>query len=209
MEYAKTLVPVSVMRKVSLVGTSIGQRVPPTASPRSFKVSTHNGFQKKGVMAASLDDLRDKTARAFLLTCQFLTIVLEEDGTTVDTEAFFQSLPDNTRLIVLERGQRWTRSQCVMGMGAKKPRRNGMAKLTFHLYKLHPKDFLGCLTIKAKLYEMYTVSYDIRCLGPKCMLMAFLRCLVYVASVAGHLLLCGSSYILQLIGEDGATHSDL
>lgn len=38
-------------------------------------------------------------------------LVLDEDGTAVDTEEFFQTLPDNTALMVLEKGQQWTSSQ--------------------------------------------------------------------------------------------------
>ena len=34
--------------------------------------------------------------------------MLEEDGTVVDTEEFFQTLGDNTHFMILEKGQRWT-----------------------------------------------------------------------------------------------------
>lgn len=37
-----------------------------------------------------------------------LTLVLEEDGTAVDTEDFFQLLEDDTCLMVLEQGQSWS-----------------------------------------------------------------------------------------------------
>lgn len=52
----------------------------------------------------------------------------------------------------------------------RQPKRNGIAKLTFDLYKLHPKDFLCCLAIKASLYEMYSLSYDFRCTRIKLLL---------------------------------------
>lgn len=35
-------------------------------------------------------------------------LVLEEDGTGVDTEGFFQALPENSVLMVLEKDQKWT-----------------------------------------------------------------------------------------------------
>lgn len=35
------------------------------------------------------------------------------------------------------------------------------------MYKLSPKDFIGCLNVKATMYEMYSVSYDFRCTGLK------------------------------------------
>jgi len=48
----------------------------------------------------------------FLLeSSQDLTLVLEEDGTVVDCEAFFHSLPSHTPLMVLEVGQVWTESK--------------------------------------------------------------------------------------------------
>lgn len=37
-----------------------------------------------------------------------LTIVLEEDGTAVDSEDFFQLLEDDTCLMVLQQGQSWS-----------------------------------------------------------------------------------------------------
>lgn len=35
-------------------------------------------------------------------------VVLDEDGTGVDTEGFFQALPENSVLMVLENDQKWT-----------------------------------------------------------------------------------------------------
>lgn len=49
-----------------------------------------------------------QTLDAFVLTAGIITLVLEEDGTVVDTEEFFKSLDDNTHFMVLEKGQKWT-----------------------------------------------------------------------------------------------------
>lgn len=49
-----------------------------------------------------------QTLDAFLLSAGIVTLVLEEDGTVVDTEEFFRSLDDNTHFMVLEEGQKWT-----------------------------------------------------------------------------------------------------
>lgn len=46
-----------------------------------------------------------------LLLSGMLTLVLEEDGTAVESEDFFQHLEDDTSLMVLERGQSWTPSR--------------------------------------------------------------------------------------------------
>lgn len=34
-------------------------------------------------------------------------LVLEEDGTAVDTEEYFQALADDTLFMVLQKGQKW------------------------------------------------------------------------------------------------------
>lgn len=46
-----------------------------------------------------------------LLLSGMLTLVLEEDGTAVESEDFFQLLEDDTCLMVLEYGQSWTPSR--------------------------------------------------------------------------------------------------
>lgn len=43
-----------------------------------------------------------------LLLSGVLTLVLEEDGTAVESEDFFQMLEDDTCLMVLEKGQSWS-----------------------------------------------------------------------------------------------------
>ena len=48
--------------------------------------------------------------------------------------------------------------------------RTDVAKLTFDLYKNNPGDFIGCLNVKATLYGVYSVSYDLRCHAAKKML---------------------------------------
>ncbi|CAL8402058.1 unnamed protein product [Gadus morhua 'NCC'] len=67
-----------------------------------------------------------------------------------------------------------------MGLGlnicptSQKPQGSGIANLTFDLFKLHRKEFLGCLSIRATLYEI----------------------------LAGQLLLNGASSSLSAIGKD-------
>lgn len=50
-----------------------------------------------------------QAAKVFVFSnCNFLILVLEEDGTVVDSEEFFQSLPCRTPLMVLDKGELWT-----------------------------------------------------------------------------------------------------
>ncbi|XP_019065300.1 cell death activator CIDE-A isoform X2 [Fukomys damarensis] len=84
---------------------------------------------------------------------------------------------------------------------ARRPPRSGIAKVTLDLYRLHPKDFLGCLNVKATLYELYSVSYDIHCTGLKAMLRSLLRLLSYAAQVTGQFLVYAGSYALRLLDD--------
>lgn len=136
---------------------------------RPFRVSNHNRSSRRGVTASSLQELLSKTLDALVIASRVVTLVLEEDGTVVDTEEFFQMLGDNTHFMVLEKGQKWTPAGTYIP-APQKPKRSGIARVTFDLYKLNPKDVIGCLNVKATMYEMYSVSYDIRCTGLKALL---------------------------------------
>ncbi|KAH0617826.1 hypothetical protein JD844_016452 [Phrynosoma platyrhinos] len=113
---------------------------------------------------------QSKTLDALMITAGLITLVLEEDGTVVDTEDFFQSLPDNTHFMVLEKGQKWKPGPNFDIARVQQPKKMGVANITLDLYKLNPKDFIGCLNIKATFYEIYSVSYDIKCMGAKTVL---------------------------------------
>ncbi|NXG85310.1 CIDEA protein, partial [Stercorarius parasiticus] len=91
------------------VGAVTKQTLFPPLMPagRPFRVSNASRSSRKGIVASSLQELICKTLDAFLIS-GIVTLVLEEDGTVVDTEEFFQSLDDNTHFMVLEKGQKWT-----------------------------------------------------------------------------------------------------
>ncbi|XP_026342117.1 cell death activator CIDE-A isoform X1 [Ursus maritimus] len=169
-------------------------------SARPFRVSNHDRSSRRGVMATSLKELLNKTLEALVITSGLVTLVLEDDGTVVDTEEFFQTLEDNTHFMILEKGQKWTPGgSCVSAR--QQPKKAGIARVTFDLYKLNPKDVIGCLNVKATMYEMYSVSYDIRCTGVKALLRSLLRLLSHAAQVTGQLLMYAGSYMLQLLGD--------
>ncbi|NWR38911.1 CIDEA protein, partial [Tachuris rubrigastra] len=92
------------------VGTITKQALFPTLMPagRPFRVSNASRSRRKGIVASSLQELIRKTLDSFFISTGRITMVLEEDGTVVDTEEFFKSLDDNTHLMVLEKGQKWT-----------------------------------------------------------------------------------------------------
>ncbi|KAM4840974.1 lipid transferase CIDEA [Thomomys bottae] len=173
---------------------------PITQAARPFRVSNHDRSSRRGIMASSLQELISKTLDALVIAAGLVTLVLEEDGTVVDTEEFFQSLGDNTHFMILEKGQKWTPGSKYVP-AYKQPKKSGIAKVTFDLYRLNPKDFLGCLNVKATMYEMYSVSYDIRCTGFKAMLRSLLRFMSYAAQVTGQFLIYMGTYMLRALGD--------
>ncbi|KAK2514301.1 lipid transferase CIDEA isoform X1 [Columba livia] len=200
-EYAGSLV-----RSLVSMGASVGAVTKQTLFPplmpagRPFRVSNASRSSRKGIVASSLQELISKTLDAFLISAGIVTLVLEEDGTIVDTEEFFQSLDDNTHFMVLEKGQKWTQTRNgVTTLRQKK--KMGVANITFDLYKLNPKDFIGCLNIKATFYEIYSVSYDIKCMGAKSVLRKILQLMSHAAQIIGQFLLYTGTYMLQLMGE--------
>ncbi|XP_040209874.1 cell death activator CIDE-A [Rana temporaria] len=203
LEYANALSPRALIRTVTTASASITRKVlfPPILPPqRPFRVSNSDRSRRKGIVASTLKELIEKAINTLFITAGVVTLVLEEDGTVVDTEEFFQSLEDNTNFLLLEGCQKWTQERKAT-RSAQKPYKKGIANLTVDLYKLHPRDFLGCLNVQATFNEMYTVSCDIQCLGAKKVLRSLVRLLSHLAQVAGHLLLYGGSFMMQWTEE--------
>ncbi|XP_038602501.1 cell death activator CIDE-A isoform X1 [Tachyglossus aculeatus] len=173
---------------------------PLMSPPRPFRVSNHDRSSRRGVTASNLKELISKTLDALAITTGLITVVLEEDGTVVDTEEFFQTLRDNTRFMILEKGQKWTLGTNSIST-IKRQKKAGIAKVTFDLYKLNPKDFIGCLNVKATIYEMYSISYDIKCARAKTLLRQLLRFLSCVAQATGQFLVYTGTYVLHVLGE--------
>lgn len=210
MDYAmkslSLLTPSTLSKCVSASASMTQQLLSGRASrPKPFRVTNAERSVKKGIMAESLEDLMTKVCESLSLPCVSV-LVLDEDGTGVDTEEFFQTLLDNAVLMVLEEGQKWTshsnglsRDQLIQ---RKMQQRTDVAKVTFDLYKNNPKDFIGCLNVRATLYGAYTLSYDLRCYAAKKMLKEALRWTVFSMQATGHILLGSSCYIEQLLDED-------
>ena len=128
------------------------------------------------------------------LSAVSLSLVCEEDGTEVDSDEFLITLPDNIALMALEPGQTWkplpvgwtTDTKChfisdgsyrtvsrplqgavVLKDNNKSRTGRDIARVTFDLYRLSPKDMFGSLNVKATFQGLYSVSADFQCLGPK------------------------------------------
>ncbi|XP_055016582.1 cell death activator CIDE-3-like [Boleophthalmus pectinirostris] len=176
--------------------------VPPR--PKPFRVTNADRSTKKGLTAHGLEDLLHKVKESLAMSYES-TLVLDEDGTEIDTEDFFQTLPVNTVFMILDKGQKWSPLLSSPRDQLRKCEqdRTDVAKITLDLYKNNPKDFIGCLNVKATLYGAYSVSYDLRCHAAKKLLKEALRWTVFSMQATGHLLLGSSCYIEQLLEDEG------
>jgi len=76
---------------------------------KPYKIIDRKREVKKGVMAETLDELVNRgKAKLNYAIDKKVYVVLEEDGTEVDEEEYFQTLPANTLLMLLFSGDRWS-----------------------------------------------------------------------------------------------------
>ncbi|XP_063000053.1 lipid transferase CIDEC-like [Elgaria multicarinata webbii] len=206
MDYAKKslclLSPRSLSKCVS-ASASMTQHLLASPAPRArpYRVSNCDRTLRKGIMADSLSDLHEKV-RSALVIAGNLSVVLDEDGTSVETEDFFQTLKEGTVLLVLTKGQTWRPAKAAgyqLTLSHKPQRRIDVACVTFDLYKTNPQDFIGCLNVKATLYGTYSMSYDMQCYGAKRIMKEALRWTLFTMQATGHVLLGTSCYMQQLM----------
>ncbi|KAG9483505.1 hypothetical protein GDO78_009430 [Eleutherodactylus coqui] len=179
----------------------------PTYKPRPFKVCNCDRSIRKGIVADCLEDLLNKAQDA-LLTDEAIMLVLDEDGTGVDTEDFFQSLDSGSVFMALVKGQMWKPSHKAgyhISLSNKPQRKIDVARISFDLYKNNPQDVIGCLNVKATLYGNYTVSYDLQCYSAKRMMKEVLRWTLFTMQATGHVLVGTSCYMQQFIEPNNKT----
>uniref|UniRef100_A0A669QV74 Cell death inducing DFFA like effector c n=1 Tax=Phasianus colchicus TaxID=9054 RepID=A0A669QV74_PHACC len=229
MDYAKSLslrlaAPVSKCVSASASMTQQLLLSSPAPQPRPFRVCNCDRSLRKGIMAHSLAELLHQVScpsifpgpiylmghplttallqvQSALLVPDPITLVLDEDGTVVETEAFFCTLEEGTVLMALGKGQSWSACKAPgyqLSLSHKPSRRIDVACVTFDLYKTNPQD-LGCLNVKATLYGTYSMSYDLRCYGAKRLMKEALRWMLFSMQATGHVLLGTSCYMQQLL----------
>ncbi|XP_038077817.1 uncharacterized protein LOC119745511 [Patiria miniata] len=81
------------------------------AQAKPLKVCDVRRNCRIGIVASTLQKLRTKIQDHFSITgSEEFEVVLEEDCTRVEDEEYFQTLPDNTVLMVVYHGQHWTKA---------------------------------------------------------------------------------------------------
>jgi len=133
------------------------------ANPRRpYKVLDRTRSLKKGVMAANLDELLEKsrTKLGYDKDKQLLA-VLEEDGTEVEEDDYFQTLENNTTLMLLYAGERWSPFSSPDAVDSAVGGGDNMARLLCLLTRLETEP--GCIALMGEtdlelLAEMETNS---------------------------------------------------
>ncbi|XP_067389178.1 lipid transferase CIDEB isoform X2 [Emydura macquarii macquarii] len=86
------------------------------------------------------------------------------------------------------------------GRSRERPRKGqDIARFTFDVYKLGPRDLFGSLSVKATFYGLYSLSCDFTCLGPKKVLREVLKVASALMQGMGQVLLRASTYIRRLL----------
>ncbi|XP_065509904.1 lipid transferase CIDEB-like isoform X7 [Caloenas nicobarica] len=181
---------------------------PPPPPPRPFWVCDPRGGRPRGLVAASLGELREQAGAALALGPR-VTLALAQDGTAVDTEGFFGALPPHTPLVALAPGQRWDPRKAEPFWGCwqpEPPREHGappgaeLARVTVALTRAGPRDLLGRLRVTAAIRGL---RCDLGAAGPERLLREALRLLAATARAVGRGLLRVSA-LLQRLLEGGA-----
>jgi len=129
---------------------------------RPYKVLDRTRSLKKGVMAATLDELLEKsrTKLGYEMDRQLLA-VLEEDGTEVEEDDYFQTLENNTTLMLLYAGERWSPFSSPDAVDSTGGAGDNMTRLLCLLARLEAEP--GCIALMGEadlelLAEMDTTS---------------------------------------------------
>ncbi|GFO28868.1 cell death activator cide-3-like [Plakobranchus ocellatus] len=102
----ETHVKAKVQEETSVDENTQVKRVSDQCTPRPFKVWNVDRTLKKSIMASSLHDLIQKACGKFNKSGT-PQVVLEEDGTEIEDEDYFSSLPDNSIFQILGSDEKW------------------------------------------------------------------------------------------------------
>ena len=88
---------------------NILKRIFKVKQPKPYKIQDQERKSGRfGITASSLRDLRSKAAEQLCIPKnETFRVVLEEDGTEVKDESYFETIPEQTVFVILKSGQFW------------------------------------------------------------------------------------------------------
>jgi len=78
---------------------------------RPYKVCNSERTKTTGIVAESLQELKDRASSKFGATAANCRVFLDSDGTEIDEEEYFSFLEDQTKLMIVSEGEEWTTGQ--------------------------------------------------------------------------------------------------
>lgn len=75
---------------------------------RPYKVCNTERTKTTGIVAESLQELKERASSKFGTTAASCRVFLDSDGTEIDEEEYFTFLEDQTKLMIVSEGEEWT-----------------------------------------------------------------------------------------------------
>ena len=78
---------------------------------RPYKICDSERTKTTGIVAESLQELKDRASLKFGVTAANCRVFLDSDGTEIEEEEYFSFLEDQTKLMIASEGEEWTAVQ--------------------------------------------------------------------------------------------------
>lgn len=75
---------------------------------RPFKVCNSDRTRTTGIVAESLQELKERASSKLGAIAANCRVFLDSDGTEIDEEEYFSFLEDQTKLMIVSDGEEWT-----------------------------------------------------------------------------------------------------
>ena len=75
---------------------------------RPYKVCNSNRTKITGIVAESLEELKERASAKLGALATSCRVFLDSDGTEIDEEEYFSFLEDQTKLMIVSDGDEWT-----------------------------------------------------------------------------------------------------
>lgn len=75
---------------------------------RPYKVCNSDRSKTTGIVAESLQELKEKASAKLGAEAASCRVFLDSDGTEIDEEEYFSFLEDQTKLMIVPDGEEWT-----------------------------------------------------------------------------------------------------
>lgn len=79
-----------------------------TSKRRPFKVWNSQRSKRKGIVAANLEELKEKGCQSLGFAGHSCRVFIECDGTEIEDEEYFSFIEEQSTLMLVEDGEEWS-----------------------------------------------------------------------------------------------------